>query len=79
MVDFVTRTSQIQRLKEVAPLFSSEEDLEAPMAPKRPSRIRARDSIEKDLNVLPVLDAKKYKGKKSADLQKAIDNVGSLY
>ncbi|XP_055345690.1 uncharacterized protein LOC129593421 [Paramacrobiotus metropolitanus] len=75
--------SEIQKLKEVAPsLMSSEEDLflSSPSAPKRPSRGRTRDTQVDDkaipfLATTPTSDHKKYKGTKSADLQKAIDNI----
>ncbi|OQV21765.1 putative Protein SOGA3 [Hypsibius exemplaris] len=67
--------AEIQRLKEVAPLFTSDEDIRA-QSPKRTPRVRQRDAFFDDKSAtLDVPDHKKNKGKKSADLQKAIDNI----
>jgi hypothetical protein len=63
----------------VAPLFVSDEDLRSPSNAKRSSRVKERDAFfDEKSATLAVTDQKKYKGKKSADLQKAIDNVRTI-
>jgi hypothetical protein len=64
----------------VAPLFASDEDIRASSPTKlRSSRVKEREAFfdEKSTTTmsLAATDKKKYKGRKSADLQKAIDNV----